>query len=292
MKAPEKQRGVIRIFSGGDIFGVSGMRCVLSLLPALIESEKIDFCIVNGENADSGSGITEKQAEKLFGCGVDVITGGNHSFEKRALWPVLDKFEPILRPGNFPCPPDEIPQEKKDLFTDTAPSLPGRGYITLEKMINGTPEKLCVINVQGREFMKPLDCPFRYTEKILEGLEGYPGIPVIVDFHGESNNEKEAYCLYFDGKISAVTGTHTHVQTGDARILEGGTACISDLGMCGPVRSVIGSNPEDSVQKALRQTFLQMREAEGPAALRGCIIDINRETSKAVSITTIDEKEF
>ncbi len=292
MIAPEKPKGAVRVFSGGDLFGESGMRCVLSLLPSLLKTEKIDFCIINGENTDGGSGITEEQVEKLFSSGVDVITGGNHSFEKKSLWPVLDKYTNIIRPGNFPILDNDTIQRNQKLFPDQAASLPGKGYTIVEKDAGGSPARLCVVNIQGREFMKALDCPFRYMENILEIMKTeYPGVPVVVDFHGESNNEKEAFCLYFDGKISAVTGTHTHVQTADARILEGGTACISDLGMCGPVRSVIGSDPEDSIQKALYQTVRQMKEAPGPAALRGCITDIDRTTLKALSITTVDEKE-
>lgn len=319
-RIPVKPGGVARIFSGGDVFGAGGLECVLTLLPPLLENERVDFCIVNGENTDCGSGITAEQARALFASGVDVITGGNHSFEKRHLWPVFDEFGAVIRPGNFPdldtisskeWIPRLMPAGAENDASSGAHSsegdpragqpdatasgaFPGRGFVIVRKDIGGVPRELCVINVQGREFLRPIGCPFRYTESVLETLPrretgAEKPLPVVVDFHGESNGEKEAFCLYFDGKLSAVTGTHTHVQTADARILPGGTACISDLGMCGPVRSVIGAEPEDSVWKALTQTSRKMREARGDMALRGCIIDIDLETAKAVSITTIEK---
>lgn len=305
---PEKPSGALRVFCIGDIFGDPSVCRVAGMLPSFLSAENVDFCTANGENADSGSGITARQAETLSAAGVDVITGGNHSLEKRFLWPVLQDFPFVLRPGNFPSAGSfagfSVQPESARLSSaeasagdsaEESPALPavfpGKGTAVVEKTVAGIQRRLCVINVQGREMMRPLDCPFRYTENALADLRAaFPGqtVPVVVDFHGESAAEKEAFCLYFDGRLSAVMGTHTHVQTADARILPGGTACLSDLGMCGPRRSVIGSLPEDSVLRALTQVPLRMRPAEGPPAVQGCLLDLDPDSGKAVALYPVN----
>lgn len=258
----------IRVFLAGDVFGVSGMRCVGALLPSFLKAESIDFCVINGENASQGTGLSEKDAQAIFAAGADVITGGNHTFEKRDFWPVFDIFPRVIRPANFP-----------------PGALPGSGLCSVEK--NGI--EFAVLNLQGREGMTALDCPFRAADSELARLENAGRKPVIlVDFHAESNEEKEAMGFYLSGRVSSVTGTHTHVQTADERILKGHTAYMSDLGMTGPVRSVIGVDPVLAVKRNITQVLYRMACAEGPCALRGLIVEIDRESRRAVSVRRIE----
>lgn len=267
----------VRIFLGGDVFGPAGMRCAEALLPAFLEREHIDFCVINGENASGGTGISEADAGRLIAAGADVITGGNHSFEKRDFWEALDALPQLLRPANFPPPLEEY---------DNMP--PGRGSAVFEK--DGM--RFAVLNLQGREDMTPLDCPFRAADAAVTAWNSEPDPPVIlVDFHAESTREKEAFAFHLAGRISVVAGTHTHVQTADERILPGGTAYITDLGMTGPIRSVIGMDPEFAVKRNITQVLYRMELPEGSGVLCGMIVTVDRVTRTAIAVERIKISE-
>lgn len=258
----------IRVFLGGDVFGPVGMRCARALLPAFLERESVDFCVVNGENATAGIGLSPEDADLLAAAGANAVTGGNHSFEKRDFWPLLDSNPAVLRPANFP-----------------ASGVPGRGFGTYR----ASGFSFTVVNLQGREDMGALDCPFAAADSILASLE--PDTIVIVDFHAESNEEKEALGLYLDGRAAVVAGTHTHVQTADCRLLPKGTAYITDLGMTGPVRSVIGSDPETAVKRNVTQVLYRMELPDVPGALRGLLVDIDPKTRLASAVERIEIPE-
>ncbi|HNY21281.1 MAG TPA: TIGR00282 family metallophosphoesterase [Treponemataceae bacterium] len=268
----------MRIFLCGDVFGPVGMRCVTGMLPGFIEREEIDFTVVNGENATGGIGISTEDARAIFASGADAITGGNHTFEKRDFWSALDELPGMLRPANFPS------GEPLEGMVAT----PGRGFAVFEK--DGF--RVAVLNLQGREDMVPLDCPFRCADRAIAAFLAEPEPPVIVvDFHAESSEEKEALAFFLDGKASAVVGTHTHVQTADERILSGGTAYMTDLGMTGPLRSVIGVDPEFAVKRNVTQVLYRMEPYESRGALRGLLVDIDPSTRKATSVRRIQLAE-
>ncbi|TAH55808.1 MAG: TIGR00282 family metallophosphoesterase [Treponema sp.] len=268
-----KNDSSIRVFIGGDVFGSVGLSCVQSLLPSLISEKSIDVTVLNAENTTGGTGVSADDAAALFDSGADILTGGNHSFEKRDFWPVLSSDSRILRPANYPDSADD------------AYALPGSGSCVIEK--NGV--RIAVLNLQGREDMPAIDCPFRKADSLVSSWLAEKNPPVIlVDFHAESTMEKEALALFLDGRVSVVAGTHTHVQTADERILPSGTGYITDLGMTGPVRSVIGVDPALVIKRNITQVLYRMEGASGPAALRGLIVDIDLETHKAVSVTRID----
>jgi len=268
-----KSDSCVRVFLGGDVFGSVGMDCIRTMLPSFIKSESIDFTVLNAENATSGVGVSAEDASVMFASGADVLTGGNHSFEKRDLWPVLASDPRILRPANFP---DSV---------DPSYALPGAGFCAAEK--GGV--RFAVLNLQGREDMPSLDCPFRKAASLIDSWLAEDDPPIIlVDFHAESTMEKEALGLFLDGRAAAVAGTHTHIQTADERVLSGGTGYITDLGMTGPVRSVIGVDPSLVIKRNITQVLYRMESASGPGALRGLIVDIDRETRKAVSVTRVD----
>ena len=269
------KNNTMRIFLGGDVFGSVGLRCASRLLPAFLREEGIDLCVMNGENASAGIGLSEPDAKALFDAGVDVITGGNHSFEKRDYWPALDALPMVVRPANFPS-------------GDGEERLPGRGWILLEK--NGA--RVAVLNLQGREDMVPIDCPFRMARSLVASWEGEDNPPlVLIDFHAESPQEKEAMALMLAGRVAAIVGTHTHVQTADERILEGGTAYITDLGMTGPYRSVIGSDPSSAIKRNVTQVLYRMEAPDVPGALRGLIVDVDLATRRAVGVKRIEIPE-
>ena len=261
---------IFRFFLAGDVFGAVGMRCATTLLPEFIQTARIDAVVMNAENATFGIGLSPEDAEKLFLAGVDVVTGGNHTFEKRDFWPVLESRVQILRPANFP------------------EGTPGRGFGIFEK--NGF--RFGVINLLGREDMYPMDCPFRRADAVLESWkdEAAP-FPAIVDFHAESNREKEAMGLYLDGRAAAVVGTHTHVQTADERIFAGGTAYMTDLGMTGADDSVIGVDPENAVKRNLSQVLYKLEPRDGPGSLRGLVVDYDPVSGRAVRVERIALRE-
>ncbi len=259
----------LRLFLGGDVFNSVGLDCVRSLLPGFLRDNAVDFCVMNGENASLGIGLSASDARILLDAGVDVITGGNHSFEKRDFWPLFDSMSELLRPDNFP-----------------PAHVPGRGFAVFEK----EGRKWAVLNLQGREDMSPLDCPFRAADAACERLSvtesAFP-IPLIIDFHAESSAEKEALGFYLDSRATAVVGTHTHVQTADERILPGGTAYMTDLGMTGATNSVIGVDPALAIKRNITQVLYRMEAAAGPGVLRGLLVDIEPETARATAVERI-----
>lgn len=247
----------------GDIVGSPGRRAVRELVPSLRAEHGLDLVIANGENSAGGFGITYSTAQDILDAGVDVITTGNHIWRKKEIIPYLQEDLPILRPSNFP------------------PGVPGRGYLTIGDT--------SILNIMGRVFMESLDCPFREADRVIEeiGSLSLGGI-VLVDFHAEATSEKQAMGWYLDGRVSAVVGTHTHVPTADTRILPEGTAYVSDLGMVGPLNSVIGTDPNAVLEKFLKQTPRHFTVAKGPTVFNSVLIDIDEHTRKACSIERID----
>lgn len=252
----------MRILFIGDIVGKAGRKALLTLLEGLIEREGIDFTIANGENAAGGIGITPIISREILEKGVDVITSGNHIWAKKEIIPFLDVEERILRPANYP---------------DGAPGR-GSGIFATRKG-----EKIGVLNLEGRVFMKTLDCPFTRAEKELTELKRKAHCTV-VDFHAEATSEKMALGWFLDGKASAVLGTHTHVQTSDERVLPGGTAYITDVGMTGPIGSVIGIKREVAIERFLTQMPRKFDVASREIELQGVILEINAHDGRSESI--------
>ncbi len=246
----------------GDVYGDPGCRVLCLKLQSLIKKYRSDLVVVNGENAFKGFGIIPDQVDKLFGAGVDVITSGNHIWHQEEILPYLDSKDCLLRPANY------------------GNLVPGHGYV--EK------DGFCVINLQGRMNMAPIEDPFKWATDILKRLSGKTK-SIFVDFHAESSEEKEAMGLYLDGKVTSVVGTHIHVQTMDEKILPNGTAYITDIGMCGPKGSVIGSEPEIALKRQLTQMPLKAQVLDGVAQISGVCIQSDPETGKALSIERIAE---
>ena len=295
----------------GDVVGDPGLEILERQLPLLIKENSADFAIVNGENAAAGFGLTLPHLERIFAAGADVVTNGNHVWEKREFWPVLNSEKRVLRPMNYP------------------EGSPGRGWVRLEKPCahSGKPVTWLTVNLQGRELMSSIDCPFRTFDAFENEIrspnllgDGAPveakvligdktpnrnkssigeEIPmenpvILIDFHAESSREKEALAYYLDGRVSVVAGTHTHVQTADERILPKGTAYITDLGMTGSQDGIIGMDPKICLDRARNQVLYRMEVAnsgsaagEGKTAVHGIVVEIDGETRKAISIKRI-----
>ncbi len=252
----------------GDIVGSPGREAVKKLLPELKKEYNLQFVIANAENAAGGSGITQRVAGEIFDSGVDVITSGDHIWKKREIFEFINQEERILRPLNFP------------------PGAPGSGFGVF-KTKDGL--KVGVINVNGRVFMEALECPFRTTLAAIEALSSQTRV-IIVDIHGEATSEKVALGWYLDGKVSAVLGTHTHIQTADEKILPQGTAYLTDAGMTGPYDSVIGRKIEDVLERFLTSIPARFEVAKENVQLHGAILDIDENTGKAISIARIQRK--
>lgn len=272
----------VNVFMGGDIYADVGLKALEKYFPILRQKEQIDFAIINAENEANGFGIIPEDADKIFSFGIDVITSGNHVFQKKEIYPYLDSHENILRPANYP----EIPDDLKELLNSEEYenyTIPGHGFVIIEK--DGI--RYAVLNIQGREFMSPVDSPFIKAFKAWKEASLKDAM-LFIDFHAESNEEKEALGLFLDGKAVAVCGTHTHVQTSDERILPLGTAYITDLGMTGVADSVIGTVPEVAIKRNLTQILYKMEIATEPeAVVQGVIIKVDAETGKAVSIKRV-----
>lgn len=257
----------MKILLIGDIFARPGRRAVRELLPALVREYDVDMTIINAENAAGGFGTTKKIADELFGYGADVLTGGNHTFDKAEFLEVLEDNERILRPHNYP--------------TDN----PGAGVAVLT--IGGV--RVGVLNLQGRIYMPPTDCPFQAVDRLLESLEGQVDV-IVVDFHGEATSEKYAMAWYLDGRVSVLVGTHTHVQTADEQVFPQGMAYITDLGMTGPHNSIIGVKVEQSLGRFLNARPARFEAAKGDVRLHGVVVDVDEETGRARSISRIQRK--
>ena len=252
----------------GDIVGKPGREAVKGILPGLQKEYSLQFAIANAENAAGGSGITSSVAKELFDAGLDVLTSGDHIWKKREVFEFINEEERLLRPLNFPA------------------GAPGRGFGVF-KTRDGL--KVGVINVNGRVFMDALECPFRTTLQAAEALAKETKI-IIVDVHAEATSEKVALGWYLDGKVSAILGTHTHIQTADERILAQGSAYLTDAGMSGPYDSVIGRKIEDVLERFLTSVPVRFEVAQENIQLHGVVVDIDENTGKARSITRIQKK--
>lgn len=248
-----------------DLIGKPGRWATSQILPDLKKTRKIDFIIANVENAAGGFGLTKEIASKIYSYGVNVLTSGNHIWDRKDIFDYLNKDQNLLRPANYP------------------PQNPGKGSVVYQ-LKDGT--KIGVLNIQGRVFIKEIDCPFRVAEQEIEKLKQETNI-IIVDMHAEATSEKMALGWYLDGKVSAVIGTHTHVQTVDETVLPRGTAYITDVGMTGAHKSVIGIVKEDAITRFLTQVPNRFRIAKEDIKFCGVIIDIDPETGKATSIERI-----
>ena len=257
----------MKILFAGDVFGRPGRTVLEKSLPALrAEFGPFDFTIVNCENAAAGFGMTERIMNDLLSFGVDVMTSGNHIWDKKEFVRVLDEDPRILRPANYP------------------PAAPGRGWGVFEK--NG--KRLMVANLQGRAFMPDIDCPFRAADEILASQADQGPVAAFVDFHAEATAEKLALARYLDGRISALAGTHTHVQTADETILPRGTAFITDVGMTGGHGGIIGMTFDSVIPKFLLSVPTKFEVDESDVRLQGASIEIDDETGRALDIRRID----
>jgi len=255
----------MRILFIGDIVGKPGRRAVEGVLEKAMRDHHADFTIANGENAAGGMGITPAIAVEILDQGVDVITTGNHVWAKKEISSFLEEEPRILRPANYP------------------PKVPGRGSGIFHSAHG---QKVGVLNLEGRVFMKHLDCPFRVGEKEVESLSSETPI-IVVDFHAEATSEKMAMGWFLNGRVSAVLGTHTHVQTSDEKILDGGTAYITDAGMTGPLDSVIGIRKQIALERLLTQIPWKFDVATDEIELQGVVFDVDSETGKSRNIERI-----
>ena len=252
----------------GDIIGKPGRNALARKLDILIRENEADMIIVNGENAAGGIGISPRTCDSLFEMGVDMVTSGNHIFKKKEIIDYLDLEPRLLKPANYP------------------PGTPGKGYYIFEvEKLGGL--KVAVINICGRVFVENLDCPFRTIDRILEYIKEKTPV-IIVDIHAEVTSEKVAMGWFLDGRVSAVIGTHTHIQTADERVLPGGTAYITDVGMVGSRDSVIGVKKENIIKRFLTQMPQQFTVAKEDVWINGVVIDIDEKSGKARQIIRIN----
>ncbi len=260
----------MRLLFLGDIVGKPG-RKALHLLSKVVEREKIDFTIANAENAAGGFGVTAEIFAELSKLPIDVFTSGNHIWDKKEFVPLLGDLGNLIRPANYP------------------PGNPGKGW-TIQETPSGIP--VGVLNLQGQVFMVNTDSPFRVGDQVIaEMREKRPDLKVIViDIHAEATSEKQATGFWFDGRVSLVIGTHTHVPTADARILPRGTAFQTDSGMCGAYEGIIGFEPKSILEKFLMQTPRSMETATRDVRMCGAIVDVDETTGRAVAIRSIQER--
>ena len=254
----------MRILMIGDVIGNPGRKAVRALVPDLRREFDIDLVIANGENSAGGFGITPDTAQELMEGEVDVITSGNHIWKQKEIISYINEEWPLIRPANYP------------------PGTPGRGHIRIGQTL--------VLNLMGRVFMSPLDCPFRTADQALKEADGAdPPKVIIVDLHAEATSEKQAMAWYLDGRVSAVLGTHTHVATADARILPKGTAFVTDVGMAGPYNSVIGSDVQAVLEGFITQMPRRLTVPQGPVMLNSVLVDVDEEKGIATNIQRIDK---
>ncbi len=248
------------ILAVGDIIGKPGRKAIQALLPDLRQQYGLDLVMANAENVAGGLGVTSATARELLDAGVDVLTSGNHIWAQKEIIPYLDGEMPIIRPLNYP------------------PGLPGRGYIVNNQAM--------VVNLVGRTFIGNFDCPFRAMDKLLAELEHKPPV-IIVDFHAEATSEKVALGRYLDGRVSAVLGTHTHVGTIDAQLLPQGTAYVTDIGMTGPIDSVIGDDTEEVIRRFLTIIPHRLSVGKGKTVVNALLVRVDEDSGKAISIDRI-----
>jgi metallophosphoesterase (TIGR00282 family) len=258
---------MLRILFLGDIVGEPGRAAVIGRLSDLKQEHAIDFIIVNGENAAGGRGITSKITIDLLRAGVSVVTTGDHIWDQKDVFNFLNLEPRLLRPINYP------------------EGAPGNGYVVLDSPKG----KIAVVNVQCRTFMQPiLENPFRAVEAAITALRAETST-IVVDVHGETTSEKIAIGRFLDGRVSAVIGTHTHVQTADEQIFPGGTAFLCDAGMCGPIESILGRSIDPIVNRFISNLPAPFPVATGPVRLRGAMVDIDEANGRALQITRVDE---
>lgn len=250
----------MKILAIGDIIGNPGRRAITRLVPELRREQGIDFVVANAENAAGGFGVTPDTAQELLHAGVDVLTSGNHIWAQKEIFPYLDSEMPLLRPLNYP------------------PGVPGRGYLSK----NG----IMVVNIIGRVFMDDKDCPFRAMDELLARLEPRPRA-IVVDFHAEATSEKWAMGRYLDGRVSAVLGTHTHVGTVDAQVLPGGSAYVTDIGMTGPIDSIIGDDTESVLRRFLTSMPHRLSVGRGRTMLNAILVTIDDHSGRALGVERI-----
>ncbi|MBI2980167.1 MAG: TIGR00282 family metallophosphoesterase [Chloroflexi bacterium] len=251
----------MQILAIGDIIGKPGRQAIERLLSSLREQYKLDLVMANAENIAGGIGVTSTTARELIEAGVDVLTSGNHIWAQKEIIPYLDDGDiPILRPLNYP------------------PGVPGKGYMVKNK--------IGVVNLIGRTFIGNFDCPFRAMDQLLADLKPRPPV-IIVDFHAEATSEKMAMGRYLDGRVSAVLGTHTHVGTIDAQLLPQGTAYVTDIGMTGPINSIIGDEIEAVLQRFLTAIPYRLSAATGKTMFNAVLVNIDEQSGRAMSIERI-----
>ncbi|BDV42358.1 2',3'-cyclic-nucleotide 2'-phosphodiesterase [Geotalea uraniireducens] len=255
----------VKLLFIGDIIGSPGRQAVGRELHRLVDRYQLDLVIANGENSAGGFGVTEETAKELFGLGVNVLTSGNHIWDKKESVPYIRREERLIRPANYP------------------PETAGRGSVVV-RTAGGV--KVGVLNLEGRVFMNNLDCPFRCADYEVDRLRQETNI-ILVDFHAEATSEKIALGWYLDGKVSAVIGTHTHVQTADERIFPGGTAYLTDAGMTGSFDSVIGIKKELAMEKFLTQIPVRFEVAKKDVRLNGVVVEVDETTGKALAIERV-----
>ncbi|MDI3299065.1 MAG: TIGR00282 family metallophosphoesterase [Bacillota bacterium] len=260
----------MRLLFIGDIVGKPGREMVREVLSRLVHEQAIDAVVANAENAAGHAGLTPAVAAELLQAGVDVITLGDHAWDRKELIPAIDGLTEVVRPANYP------------------PGVPGQGWLVKE-LRNGV--RLGVVNLLGRVFMRvQADDPFRKADEALAELRGRADV-VLVDFHAEATSEKVALGWYLDGRVSAVLGSHTHVQTADERILPGGTACLSDAGMTGPSDSVLGVEKSLALERFLTQMPVRFEVAPGPRQFCAAVVDVEPESGRATAIRRIFLRE-
>ncbi|MDA8126362.1 MAG: TIGR00282 family metallophosphoesterase [Deltaproteobacteria bacterium] len=256
----------MKILFIGDIVGKPGRRAIRELLPGIVEDHRIDLVIANCENAAAGFGVTGEIVEELYGRQIDVLTSGNHIWDKKEILECVDDDRTLLRPANYPQ------------------GVPGNGSVVVSTR-GGV--QVGVLNLAGRVFMNPLDCPFLTADREIEQLKKRARV-IIVDMHAEATSEKIALGWYLDGRVTAVLGTHTHVQTADERVLPGGTACITDVGMTGPFDSVIGIKKDSIMQRFLLQMPNKFEIAKGDVRLQGVIVECDPASGRAMAIERLN----
>ncbi len=252
----------MRIIAIGDIVSSQGCEYVRKILPGMKKELKADIVIANGENSAVGNGITPHSAEHIFQSGVDVITLGNHSLKRPEIQDYLDRNEFIIRPCNYHS------------------SAPGNGMVLLDKGFC----QVAVINLQGTVYLDHINNPFDAIDKEIENAKNNGARIIIIDFHAEASSEKRAMGFYVDSRVSAIFGTHTHVQTSDEQILPNGTGYITDIGMTGPYYSVLGVTPELAIKKMKTNLPVRFSNPDGPCTMEGVIIDIDNKTGKTTNI--------
>lgn len=254
----------MKILCVGDVVGSIGCKMLRKVLPSIKQKYSIDVCIVNGENAADGNGLTPTAVKNIFDSGADVITGGNHTYRRREIYDVLDSTPGIIRPANYPT------------------NAPGKGFCVVDR----GRYRVTVINLLGVVYMNPLACPFDTLDSLLKEANN-PKF-CVVDFHAEATAEKKALAFYADGRISAMFGTHTHVQTADEQILPKGTGYITDVGMTGPSISVLGIRPEQAVFKMHDKLPVRFNTAEGPCQINAVLFTLSDTTGKTTDIERIN----